>query len=173
LYATHFGEGLSSYDALTIVRLDTTATNPFTVLEQPTLPLHTSRADQVSALWHFTTASDTLQLNVYEDIQRFALQDGVNLDSEVSNSTMLIIIHSTRISLVDAKGFVNSDQRLRESIRSTADTRFAIVTQTIDGDDLGLLFAGGFVANTLEIRGSYVHVRYSCPAIDGKHRAGQ
>jgi hypothetical protein len=122
-----------------------------------------------------TTVSDGLQVHLEKDIRTVARRAGVDLESTILKHTVLYVEDPVFRSFRNLADSVNRDSGIVQSIRTATDARFVIVSETIDGDGLDLFNTYGSTAvNTFEIGGSYVHVSYSCPTVEGlEHRSAR
>ena len=155
----------------TIVRTAPGSTPSGSIVEEHRLARSTDDLSPSAAVLSSTIVSDGLQVHLEQDIRTVARRAGVNLDSTILKHTVLYIGDPVVRSFRNLADSVNRDSGIVQSIRSASDTRFVIVSGTIDGDGLRLFNTYGSTAvNTFEIGGSYVHVSYSCPPVEGLGR---
>lgn len=109
---------------------------------------------------------DGFQVLLDDDFRANALGSGLNLDSAILERTMLYIFNARVWSLPDVVAALNETPDIAAGIRAATSDRFAIVSEAVNGDDLSLSSKSVAAVNTLDLGGAYVHVRYSCRAVE-------
>ena len=109
-----------------------------------------------------------LVTHVDRDIELDAQRSGIDIQSTLLSYTDLWIENPKIRFIHDVSGLVNSDQKAIDLLRRSGNTRWAIIRGTVDSQNVDLYkphfdFHG---YNTLVIVHSYLHIAYSCSAVD-------
>jgi hypothetical protein len=157
----------------TIVRVSPGSTPLETIIERQAsvLPLLTPTSSPTTLT--SATVGDGFQVHLEDDVRAIGRQAGIDLESGIPAHTMLSIDAPEVHSLTNLANSINAYPGIVKGIRTDRDAHFAIVSGTIDGD-YPFLFStyGSAAVNTLWIETSYVHISYSCRAIEElRHRS--
>ena len=106
--------------------------------------------------------------HVDRDIELTTQRSGMDIHGTLLSHTELWIDNPKIRFIHDISGLVNSDPAAVDFLRRSGNARWAIVRGTVDSEDVGLykphFESHGY--NTLVIANSYLHIAYSCSAVD-------
>jgi len=108
-----------------------------------------------------------LEVRIEDEFRESVRRLGLSIDNEISGNTALYIPGYSITFLPDILRAINADSGAVEMIRASREAQFAIVSGSINGDDL-ILFStsrASIYPNILLLAGSYVHVSYACGAV--------
>ena len=170
-YLNSWGFSLGS-----IVRISPGSTRSEPIVEWQRLPLSASDLLISSTALQSVTIGDGFEVHLDDDIRTIGRGMGVDLDDILLRHTMLDVDDPMVRLLPDIAGPLKRYPSIVERIRSAPDTRLAIVSGIIGGDELDFEFINTYqpvAANTFEFGRSYVHVRFTCHLIKRiQERAG-
>lgn len=131
----------------------------------PSISLHvlSKRFPYVGA----TVADNVFRVHVDSDVLTMTQRAGVQLDyGSLKHPTVDLETPIVR-SITNIDSIINADKALAERIRDGNGARYAIVSQTVDGDDINFYFdLSQPVVNSYHFDGTYLHVKYLCASVD-------
>jgi len=145
------------------VRISPGSTRSDVIAEWQLLPLSASDPLISSTALQSVTLGDGFEVHLDDDIRTIGRGMSLDLDSTILKHTILYVDGSMVRLLPDVAVLLNRYPGIVERIQSAPDTRLAIVSGTIDGDELDIFSKYPSVStNTLELGRSYIHVSYTC-----------
>lgn len=134
------------------------------------LPFSTASTNVLSRKYPGVDArivANLFNVHVDNDIKDMAKKSGVKLDYDGLVHPMFDLETPTVNSLITVDSAINTDEALVNTIRERKDAHYAIVSRTIDGDDINLFFdLSQPVVNSYDINGTRLHINYSCAVVD-------
>lgn len=111
--------------------------------------------------------SDAFRIHIDSDIGAMIEKYNVQLDYELILHPMLDLETPIVSSITNIDSFINSDKTVVDLVRKRNGMHYAIVSRTIEGDDINLFFdLDQPVVNRYVINGVDLHISYFCGNID-------
>src|SRR5262249_27533130 len=136
----------------------------------PVLPIPNSTTSPT--ILRSAAVGDGLQVTLDDDVRRLGRHAGIDFESGIPTHTGLAFFTSEARYLTSLASSIIAYPGSIEAIRANKDAHLAIVSGTLDGDFPSLFTTyDGVAANTLSIGTAYIHISYSCWAVDElRHR---
>jgi hypothetical protein len=159
----------------TIVRTRAHSTSPMAFIDGRTAISSAPDLSPSPAVVRSITIGDGFQVHLEDDVVALGRRAGVDLNSEILKHAVLYVGNGVVRSLPNLANSINGHAGMVEAIRKASpDEKFAVVSGTIAGDYIGLFSTfstfRGITSDSLAIGTSYIHVSYSCLAVEELER---
>jgi hypothetical protein len=119
--------------------------------------------------WFHKLLNAHLVVDMDEDVRHALKPLNVDWQRKILDNTRVYTADAKRSSLKDPIRLINSDRLAVDAVRQGSDTsRFTLVSEVTYGIDGGLYYPTppAFANNIIDISRFYLHINYTCPALE-------